>query len=130
MFRIIRCGEAWSLVIVVTPKDAKPDTVGARFYLWASWQMGDYMPEVFREISLDEVINYFGGMADGLGFGEIPRESFASLEEVAQFIEKKRNGWGRKRLEELARKRGLSVEQMCREDEEWLRKHSQDSRKA
>ena len=86
MYKIIRCGSNYELVIVVTPADAKPDTEGAKFYRLASWQIGKDQPRVFNEISHDCAMGYFSGQADGLGWQDYPNEPFESLEAILEYI--------------------------------------------
>lgn len=101
MFKIIRCGTGFDLVIMVSPPDAGPDTPGARYYRYASWQIGNHQPEVSNKISRDRAMSYFSGIADGIGFEEPPSDIFPSLEVALQYVIRKRNEWGQKRLLEL-----------------------------
>ncbi|MBM4402288.1 MAG: hypothetical protein FJ044_03525, partial [Candidatus Cloacimonetes bacterium] len=101
-FRIIRLGTDFDPVIVVSPPDAGPDTVDAKYYRLASWQIGDDQPGVFNEISGKEAMSYFSGLADGVGFEEPPAKIFQSLDAVLQFVTKRRNEWYAQRLEALA----------------------------
>ena len=101
MFRMIRCGSGFDPVIVVSPPEANTDTPGAKFYRCASWEIGDHQPDVFNEISPDMALGYFSGIADGIGFEALPADIFPSLGVALQYVIKKRNEWGRKRLEEL-----------------------------
>lgn len=68
MFKTIRCGKGFGLVILVSPPDAKPDTPGARFWRYADWQIGDHEPDRFNEIDSAIAESYFSGHADGLGW--------------------------------------------------------------
>ncbi len=101
MFKMIRCGDGFDLVIMVSPPEAGFDTPGAKYYRCASWQILDHQPDVFNEIDRDLASSYFSGIADGLGFEEPPADIFPSLEAALRYITEKRNELGRKRLEEL-----------------------------
>lgn len=87
MFRIIRCGAYYELVIVVTPEYASLQTRDAKFYRYADWSIGDHQPEVFNEVSAEGAEGYFNGHADGMGWGEIPDYDFESFEAIMEWIE-------------------------------------------
>lgn len=89
MFRMIRCGRGFDPVIVVSPADAGPNTLGAKYYRWASWKIGGHQPGMFNEISRDEAMDYFSGMADGLGFEALPEALFPTLDDTLRYITKK-----------------------------------------
>lgn len=92
MYKVIRCGTNYDLVIVVTPENAGPETPGVKCYRYASWHIGNHKPNVFNEITVRDAEMYFSGHADGLGYGKLSQEIFSSLEEAASFISKeKRN---------------------------------------
>lgn len=99
-YKIIRFGTGFDPVIVVSLPDACPDTADANYYRLASWQIGDQKPEVFNEISRNEALSYFSGIADGIGFEEPPEEIFPTLDAVFQYVAEERNEWVRKRLME------------------------------
>ena len=101
MFKIIRCGNGFDPVIMVSPPNAGPDTPNAKYYRYASWQIGNHKPGLFNEISQDMAVSYFSGIADGVGFEIPPTDAFPSLETALQFVKEKRDEWGRKRLKEL-----------------------------
>lgn len=101
MYKIIRCGIGFNPVIVVSPPDANPDTPNAKYYRYASWQIGNHQPEVFNEIDKKIAMGYFSGQADGIGFEKPPADIFPSLEIALQYVLEKRNEWGRKRLQEM-----------------------------
>ena len=86
MYKIIRCGSNYELVIVVTPADADPDTKEAKFYRLAFWPINGYQPGIFHEISRNCAIGYFSGQADGLGWQYYPDEPFESLEAVLAYV--------------------------------------------
>lgn len=101
MFKIIRCGAGFDPVIMVSPPDAGLDTLDAKFYRCASWQIGNHQPGVFNKVNRDLAISYFSGIADGIGFEVPPTDIFPTLEAALSFVTEKRNEWGRKRLQEL-----------------------------
>lgn len=103
MFKIIRCGEGYDPVIVVSPPEAgvTPNMPGVKYYRYASWGIGGRQSGVFSEIGCNEALGYFSGMADGIGFEAVPSDVFPSLEATFQYVMKKRNEWGRKRLKEM-----------------------------
>jgi hypothetical protein len=88
MFRIIRAGRDYGVVVVVTPEDATPESTDARFFERKDWKAGDNPVDTFYEISWKSMLCAFSGHADHWGFAEIPKEAFASLEEVNAWIEK------------------------------------------
>ncbi len=87
MFKMIRCGKCFDFVIMVTPSDARPDTPEAKYFRYASWQIGSSPPNVFREIDAQTALSYFSGHADGMGFEIPPERTFGTLEEAVQFIQ-------------------------------------------
>lgn len=87
MFKMIRCGRFFDLVIMVTPPDAQPDTQGAKYFRYASWQIGNNPPNVFCEIDAQTAMSYFTGHADGMGFEIPPERTFKTLEEAVRFIQ-------------------------------------------
>ena len=91
MFRMIRCGSGFDPVIMVSSPDAGSYTPGAKYYRRASWQIDGQQRGVFNEISRDEAIGYFSGIADGIGFETLPKDIFETLEAALQYIEKKQN---------------------------------------
>lgn len=96
MYKMVRCGSGFGLVIMVSPPEAGLDTPNAKYYCW-SWQIGAQQPGAFEEISRN---TYFSGIADGLGFEELPADIFPTLEAALQYITEKREELGRKQLEE------------------------------
>jgi hypothetical protein len=90
MYKIIRCGTRCDLVIVVSPETATPDTLDAKYFRFATWQIGDSIPGEFCEISSQAAMGYFGGQADGLGRAAFPREPFASLADIEAWIQQQR----------------------------------------
>jgi hypothetical protein len=90
MFKIIRCGEGFELVIVKSPADGPIGQPGAHYYRYAVWQIGDHFPGVFNEITEREAWGYFSGHADGLGFEDVPEQIFETLDQVIEFIRKER----------------------------------------
>lgn len=100
-FKVIRCGTGFGLVIAVTPADATPDTEGAKFYRYASWDIGKHKAKVFNEISKLGAMGYFGGIADGIGFEkEHPAQVFTSLESLHRFVRSKHEEHMKKLLDE------------------------------
>lgn len=90
MYKIIRCDECFSLVIAVTPYDAKPNSNEAKYYRFTTWKIANEKPSVFHEISEKEVWGYFGGIADGLGRGIPPEDDFKTLDDILVYITEKR----------------------------------------
>lgn len=101
MYRIIRCGTSFELVIVVSPHDATPKTKDAKFYRYATWQIGDHQPEKLNEINKDTAISYFSGIADGIGFAPPPDAVFPTLDDTLQYIKKEKMKTRRKCLRRL-----------------------------
>lgn len=83
MYRIIRVGEGYCLVIV------EDLSTQSKFYRYADWRIGEYEPYILNEIPSDQVPGYFSGHADGLGFEILPEHTFDSLDSVTKFIEGK-----------------------------------------
>jgi len=90
VYKIIRCGARYDLVIVVTPADANPETQDAKYYRAATWDVGGPDSEKLHEIDAAFAMTYFSGQADGLGFECAPPFTFGSLAEVQQFISERR----------------------------------------
>lgn len=85
-FQVIRCGNNCCLVIAVSPADATSETMDAKFYRYANWQINDHEPNVFNEISRADALNYFSGQTDGLGWYERPGYEFESLDTIVDWI--------------------------------------------
>lgn len=100
MFKMIRCGNNFDPVIIVSPPEAGPDTPDAKYYRCASWQIGDHQPGVFNEISRSRAMSYFGGIADGIGLESPPSDIFPSLEIALEYVTKKREELAEEQLEE------------------------------
>lgn len=86
MFKMIRCGANFCLVIMVSPAEAEPEDLDAKFYRYATWQIDDHQPGIFNEISRSLALSYFSGNADGLGFEPRPAENFPTLEAAVEYI--------------------------------------------
>lgn len=86
MFRIIRAGSGYGVVVVVTPADATPDSKDAKFFQRQSWSTDHQLADEFFEISRLDVLCAFSGHADGWGFAKRPNTDFATLEEVEAWI--------------------------------------------
>jgi hypothetical protein len=86
MFRIIRAGIGFSLVILVSPEDAGPDNPDAKLYRYATWEIEGNAAGAFHEISIPNALGYFSGIADGLGFEKLPKEPFISIEEALSYV--------------------------------------------
>ena len=108
MFKIIRCGFGYGLVIVVSPPDADVRTPGAKFYRFADWQIYEHEPWVFNEISADVALGYFSGIADGLGFEIVTTDTFPSLEATLEYVKKKNE----EHLREMLKKIGKTPEEI------------------
>lgn len=93
MYKMIRCGADFCLVIVVTPYDTTPQTADARFYRYADWiiETGKEGERgQFIEVDQRTALGYFGGIADGIGFEVPPDTDFPDLETALGFIREKR----------------------------------------
>ncbi len=101
MFKMIRCGTGFNLVILVSPPDAGPDTPDAKYYRCASWKIGEHQPDVFNEINRDGAISYFSGIADSIGYEEPPANTFPTLESALQYVTAKRTEHYKKLFQEL-----------------------------
>lgn len=85
-FQVIRCGDNCCLVIAVYPAGATPETLDAKFYRYANWQINDHDPNMFNEISRATALGYFSGHADGLGWHQRPDYEFESLAGIVDWI--------------------------------------------
>ena len=72
MYKVIRVSGDYNLLIVENSEK--------KFYLYSAYR-GD-KDNVFEEASKNIVLQYFSGQADGMGFGEMPKKPFESLEAV------------------------------------------------
>jgi len=86
MYKMIRCGTGFNLVIMVSPPDATIDTKDARYFRFATHRIDDCDADIFSEISQDVAVGYFGGIADGIGFAPVPAETFPTLTAAMCFI--------------------------------------------
>lgn len=84
-FRIIRAGEGYGLIVVVSPENAEIDDPTARYWCWRDWTIGDLPKREFVEITQHAAQMYFSGQADGLGWGELPENAFETLREVREW---------------------------------------------
>lgn len=108
MFRVIRCGVGYRVVIVVSPPDAGPDTPGVKCYQYASYEIFDYKPDIFNEISTFEAQLWFYGIpAQAIGFEEPPKQNFNSLDEVLQYVKQKRAEY----IKELNKEAGVDPDE-------------------
>lgn len=99
VYKMVRCGSGFDPVIMVSPPDAGPNTLEAKYYRCASWQIGDHQPGVFNEISRNMAISYFSGIADGIGFEDPLTDTFPTLDAALQYVTEKKNEWDRKQSE-------------------------------
>lgn len=84
-FSVIRVSDDYGMVIVVTPEDTDPQNPkDARFYLHhdIKWKEGE---PFFREASFREVLGFFSGHADGMGWGNHPEQPFDTLDAVEKW---------------------------------------------
>ena len=90
-YRIIRAALGYSVVLVVTPPEAKGGAAGAKYYEYHPGRPAPgWKSDSFNEVPWHEDARYlFSGQADGLGFGDIPDQTFPSLEAVLEFIREK-----------------------------------------
>jgi hypothetical protein len=86
MYKFIRCGENYRLVIVVSPHDAAPYAAHAKYYRWADWKIGEHEPYQFHEIARAQADEYLRGNDGGIGFETFPTDPFPSLEEARAFL--------------------------------------------
>lgn len=86
MYKIIRAGSGYNVVVVVTPPDATPDSTDAKFFQRQDWPTDHQPADKFFEISRLDVLCAFSGHADGWGFAKRPDTNFATLEEVEAWI--------------------------------------------
>lgn len=105
MYGMIRCSEGFEVVILISPADAKPDTPDAKYYIFDGWlDSADDQRTGPKEIGANDVIHYFSGLADWLGFEIPPEETFPTLEATARFIFERQSEWAKKRLAEKSNK--------------------------
>ena len=91
-YRILRASAGYSVVLLVTPADAREGAEGATYYEYhpgrpvPNWKSND-----FNEVSWKKDAQYlFSGMSDGMGFGELPNEPFPSIAAALAFVLAKR----------------------------------------
>ena len=77
----------YDLVIAISPHDAGPDTTDATFYRLAAWQIGNNKAGIFHEIERDNALTYFSGIADGMGWSDIPEQIFNSLKDAQTYTQ-------------------------------------------
>jgi len=76
-YRVIRASEDYEIIVVVSPEDADPEDE-CTFY--ARRKQGD--ERKVTEVTKKAAMQYFSGIADGMGWGKLPDKVFSSLEEV------------------------------------------------
>lgn len=89
-YKVIRASEGYGMVIAVTPPDATPENYRkkeAKFFLHNDLLDGE--TDFFSEVSVTTVIGYFSGHADGMGFGQLPENSFTDLAEIQTWATEK-----------------------------------------
>lgn len=87
MYKVIRVSADHELVIVQFNPDNNftPDSAEtSKFYLYCQWME---TPR-FAETSAENTLCYFSGHADGIDWGKLPEQLFASLEEVETWRQK------------------------------------------
>jgi hypothetical protein len=103
-YKVIRVSEDYGVVVVACGEEAaveNPDSPELTFFEHNDHVERSAVP-FFAEVTRNRAIQYFSGIADGLGWGdEMPRTHFASLEEVEAWARKKAEAWASCRLEEL-----------------------------
>ncbi len=83
MYEVIRVSSDYRVVVVATGGPDDPDT---KCYVLDSYRG---MTE-FEEMSpVGVMTTYFAGIADGMGFGEIPKESFKTLDAIRAWSKRK-----------------------------------------
>ena len=90
MYKMIRAGTGYGVVIIVTPADATPNTPGVQCFERKNWKVGDNPVDTFYEISTLSAQLGFSGHADAWGYAELPKESFESIEKVDEWIKEQR----------------------------------------
>lgn len=85
MYRVIRAGTEYGLMIAVSPADATPDSTNAKFYRFATWGIGDHKANQFNEITSKTAITYFGGIAEGVGYEKPPEMPFPTLDAILEW---------------------------------------------
>lgn len=92
-FKFIRVAFGYNVVIAVSPADSTSKTEGSKFYRYdADEGFGevDAPKDLFTEIPKREALSYFSGHADGLGWEELPNNTFTSIQEMIDFVNEKR----------------------------------------
>lgn len=90
MFKVIRCGANYNVVIAISPPDAGPHTPGVMCYLYAARpSLGNYKPGVWHEISPGIAQRYCSSHASVIGYEEPPNWNFPSLEAIIHYINQK-----------------------------------------
>jgi hypothetical protein len=97
-YRIIRLSEDCGVVIIVSPANAE---------VWAEdnkyWLMNHNIKkfETFKEVNSDAALGYFGGIADGLGWGPIPDITFEEIKDAEKWVLESKTKFYEKRYKEL-----------------------------
>jgi hypothetical protein len=92
MFKMIRAGERYNPVILVTPPDAGPRTPNAQFFELSrykdnhparseKWKVGE-----FNEIDAGEALMAFCGQADGWGFADCAQVHFPTIKDAETWV--------------------------------------------
>lgn len=97
MYKMIRCSGDYGVAILVSPHDALPEMLEVKFYRIDTSRKIVKIDEISRNVA----VGYFGGIADGLGWGELAVEPFETLEDARDYIVKQANEWARKKMAEL-----------------------------
>ena len=84
MYKVIRASAGCEIVIIITPDNAVLGDTGAKYYVHDDG-IQESGKEAFKEISEKEVMNYFRGLAYGMGSAKDPEKPFQSLKDVEEW---------------------------------------------
>jgi hypothetical protein len=82
--RIVRAALGYGVIVVVLEEEAKYFLYNDNIEGFGKGEEG----VVLKEVSRDTARQYFGGQADGMGFGLLPKQAFQSLDEAIAWIKK------------------------------------------
>ncbi len=86
MFHVIRVSSSYKMVVVCCSErqEPRPEDPSNTYFIY-----NNLTDEDFEESSYRGVLGYFSGIADGMGFGELPKEPFSSLDDVRRWREER-----------------------------------------
>lgn len=91
IFKVVRASCGYATLVV--------ESMGKRHKYYVS--RDDLETAQFKEVNEKEALLYFSGQADGMGFGELPRQDFVSLKEVEDWANTTRTKFLKERLLEI-----------------------------